>query len=426
MPADHPLRYELTNELHARPAMAVEPGTRIFHLALLSGENSGDQEYAALLSLCDRFGISRPPEQASHFTGDFPTFRLKWERHTEFTTYTVFAPVNEAADFTVPARELLPQDWIDALPGQTMVAVQLVVTKGDPLAPLASRYANSFATDALCGTVTCEDAAAVWCDFRLHSDGTSRILLTVSGTIDPRQCGRLVQRMIEIETYRTFAMLAFPAARAMAPAISDMERRLTQITATLHALSSGEGDRNLLGDLTTLAAELESLGAEHSYRLSAARAYSAIVDDRIFALREKRISSIRTFRGFMDRRLVPAMRTCDSISARLERLSERVGRAANLLRTRVDVELEEQNRDLLISMEQRARLQLRLQQTVEGLSVIAISYYAVGLLNIVWKSLAQWLPVKSGTATALTIPVVIFLVWMIIHRMKRRLGLSEK
>src|SRR3546814_8262212 len=91
----------------------------------------------------------------------------------------------------------------------------------------------------------------------------------------------------------------------------------------------------------------------------------------------------------MDRRLAPAMRTCESAAGRLETLASRVGRASNLLRTRVDIELEAQNRDVLMSMNRRARLQLRLQETVEGLSVVAISYYVVGLVGYAAKARSE-------------------------------------
>ena len=75
------------------------------------------------------------------------------------------------------------------------------------------------------------------------------------------------------------------------------------------------------------------------------------------------------------------MRTVASAEDRLRAMIERTRRAADLLRTRVDVERSAQNQALLERMDRRADLQLRLQHTVEGLSVVAISYYAVGLIG---------------------------------------------
>ena len=102
-------------------------------------------------------------------------------------------------------------------------------------------------------------------------------------------------------------------------------------------------------------------------------------------IREHGVEGWPTFQDFLARRMAPAMRTCAMLEERQAKLSEKLSRAANLLRTRVDVEIERQNRDLLSAMNDRARMQLRLQETVEGLSVAAISYYVVGLAAYVFK-----------------------------------------
>ena len=103
---------------------------------------------------------------------------------------------------------------------------------------------------------------------------------------------------------------------------------------------------------------------------------------------ERKVEGLPTWSSFLARRMAPAMRTCATTEERQTNLSEKLARAANLLRTRVDVELERQNRDLLKSMNERTRLQLRLQTTVEGLSVAAVSYYVVGLFGYLVKGAA--------------------------------------
>ena len=126
--------------------------------------------------------------------------------------------------------------------------------------------------------------------------------------------------------------------------------------------------------------------------------------DVLDELREERLEGFQTFKEFMERRLTPAMRTCDAVRDRLETLSRRVTRAGQLLRTRVDIQVEGQNRDLLASMDRRAKLQLRLQETVEGLSLAAITYYAVGLVKYAAEGLiaAGWsLPVDIITGVAI-------------------------
>ena len=423
-PADHPFRFDLTNELHARPSVPVEPGTRIVHLALLQGEDGRKRERAALTLLCDRFGLDHPPEHATHFILAAPTFTLKWERHTEFTSYTLFTRAGTDADFPPVDRLPLPEDWLARLPGQVICALTLMVVPAPAEKRLPEAWQPFLADGSLCGARVAEGAATIWTDFRLHEDGAARMLLLDHG-LEARQAGRLVLRLIEIETYRSLALLALPVARELAPTITDMERALADITAQLSAAEGVEDERRLLAQLTARASGLERLLAQSSYRFSAARAYHGIVEARIDALREERLPAIRTIDGFMDRRLGPAMRTCRTIETRMADLSRRLARAANLLRTRVEVAMEEQNRGLLASMERRARLQLRLQQTVEGLSVIAISYYAVGLVGYVAKAAESLLPLKPATVTGLAAPLVLGLVWLGLQRLKRRLHRDE-
>ncbi|MBE9554955.1 MAG: DUF3422 domain-containing protein, partial [Proteobacteria bacterium] len=168
------------------------------------------------------------------------------------------------------------------------------------------------------------------------------------------------------------------------------------------------------------------LASRNAYRFSAAAAYYALVETRVGELREERIEGLQTIDEFMDRRMLPAMRTCQSTATRQDRLAERVARATTLLRTRVDLAMEAQNRDLLRSMDRRARLQLRLQETVEGLSVAAISYYLVGLVGYAAKGVAAaGLPVPVELVTGLSIPVVVLIVWSALQRVRRRLARDD-
>jgi uncharacterized membrane-anchored protein len=218
------------------------------------------------------------------------------------------------------------------------------------------------------------------------------------------------------------ALLALPLARQAAPEIARIENGLASAMASMATTASSGDDHALLDRLTRIAADIESLSSASSYRFGAARAYHALIERRISELREERIEGLQTIAEFMDRRLRPAMHTCQSVAERQESLSQRVARASNLLRTRVDVALEGQNRDLLASMDRRAQLQLRLQQTVEGLSVVAISYYLLGLVAYAVKSAkGLHLPVDPDTVPGLALPLVLGLVWWGAHRFKKRL-----
>ncbi|MEM8813678.1 MAG: DUF3422 domain-containing protein, partial [Pseudomonadota bacterium] len=233
--------------------------------------------------------------------------------------------------------------------------------------------------------------------------------------------GALVRRLLEIETYRTLALLGLPQAQKVGPEIRQIEEQLGAISAELPAIRGMSANRDLLRTLSELAASVEAIAAVSAYRFGATRAYHEIVTRRLEAIEEEAEIGHSTLVMFLQRRLEPAMRTCQATEGRLETLSRRLSRAAELLRTRVDVELEEQNRDLLQSMNRRARLQLRLQQTVEGLSVAAVSYYVVGLVGYAAQGLnAAGLAIDYQIVTALSVPIVVGGIWFIVRRIRRK------
>jgi uncharacterized membrane-anchored protein len=103
-------------------------------------------------------------------------------------------------------------------------------------------------------------------------------------------------------------------------------------------------------------------------------------------------------------------------------LSQRVARTSALLRTRVDIATEQQNQQLLEKLTRGQELQLRLQSTVEGLSIAAISYYVVSLLGYALKAVKAWgLHVDVEVTTGLLIPLVLWGVWRTIRRIHERL-----
>lgn len=424
-PADHPFRVALTNEVHARPFAALRTPARVGHVAMLSGEGGFAADRAHLDALLDRFGRKRPAPDANHVFEDLGAFCLKWERHTEFCTWTVFVDGTAASPFAVPAIEALPADWVAGLPGSRLVAIHVAVERA--VAPSAvDDLARHFDPEFMAGSAVSGGGAEAWTDFRIHQDGFGRILVR-DRSLKPRQAGRLVQRLLEIETYRMMALLALPVAREVGPTIFAADRELVAITAAMHEFGGLGDERRLLGKLTGLAAEVERVTAQSSYRFGAARAYGALVERRIDELREQRIEGVQTIAEFMERRLAPALRTCTATAERLEAIAARLQRAGDLLRSRVDIALEAQNQALLASMDRRARIQLRLQATVEGLSVAAISYYVVGLIGYAAKALEKGgVPVHAELATGLAIPIVLAGVWALVRRVRRHIGESSE
>jgi uncharacterized membrane-anchored protein len=418
---EHPLRMSLVNETHARPFLALVAPIRASHLAMVSGESGAAADRAHLVALCERYGVGHPPEGANHFVAVFDGFTLKWERHTEFCTWTFLKSGGFVEPFAEPAIAAAPPEWVAAIPGERLVATHVATLERTQSAPAPDLLAKWLHVDFLAGSAVAGGAASVWTDFRIHADGFGRLVLH-DKALGERQAGRLVQRLLEIETYRTMALLALPVARATGPKIGHADRELLVVMDAMAGAGSIAEQRALLDRLTSVSAEIERATGAADYRFGAARAYGDLVDKRIAELREQRIEGLQTYREFMDRRFVPALRTCEATAERLAQMSRRLTRAGALLRTRVDIAVEAQNQDLLASMDRRAHLQLRLQETVEGLSVAAITYYLVGLCGYLFKALdAAGVHLDKDIATGVAIPIVACLVWYGLRRFRKSL-----
>jgi len=431
LPAEHPLRRSLADELHARPPAAVRVPAVISCLALTDAPAA-----AILAALSELAGTELAhADDVAHAVFDLPKARLKWERHGEFVSLTVVRPLDGA---TLASLDRFPSAFsafaagaLARLPGRLIAAADIVLLPAAK-APDDDELARWFDRNAVAGACVLDAAAWAFTDFILHGeeDGGARSRwLVLDAGMSAARTARLAQRLIEIEIYRMMALLAFPLARAAFPQLNAVENRLAEITSATAALH-GQGDataaqqeeRRLLDDLTRLAAEVERSVAATAFRFSAAQAYWDLVSARVNELREVRIGDRRTIREFLSRRLAPAMNSCAAAARRQEELSARIERASALLRTRVDVAREEQSQKLLAAMERRGKIALRLQQTVEGLSVVAITYYAAGLLGYLAKPLKSvWPQLNPDWLVAAAVPLLAFGVWRAVHRLRRDL-----
>jgi uncharacterized membrane-anchored protein len=416
---EHPLRAELTAEMNARPHAEIAAPAQISHIACVTGEGARDTDREHLIELCRAFKISAPAASASQFDADFGPFRLKWERHTEFSTYTL---IKEAA-FDQPFKGCpmgeVPSDWLDALPGKVLTALHIAIDTCDVPERAGAELSGLFDNNSIVGGTISDNRASIWTDYQLHTDGFLRFLIR-DCELSASSLGRYVKRLCEMETYRMMAMLALPPARAARPVIAGLEQDLSDILQTLAFSDGTDDEQRLLELLSKVAAETERTSASLNYRFSASRAYQGLVEQRADAMRAGRINGVQPFTDYVMTRFAPAMETRDNLTRRIETLSRRVARASDLLRTRVDVALEAQNRDLLQSMDRRAKLQLRLQQTVEGLSVVAISYYLLGLLGYIVKGVHDAGAIAfdvSVVQMVLMVPVI-GAVWWGVHRLR--------
>jgi uncharacterized membrane-anchored protein len=420
LPLDHPGRIVLNDELHARPPEALTPPCSISFLALAVDDAGKARAFEHLCELAARFNLAPPPAGANHFSASFGSFRLKWERHSEYVRYKFI--VQEEPSFAALAIHKLPQDWLLGLPGKTLVARNVAFVRAEAGAPDFDKISEQyFAGNAIAGAFVAGGNARAYTDFRIHPDGYGRLLVE-NLSLTPRQAGRTIQRMVEIDTYRMLALLALPLAQELAPVLAGCERELVQITSSMSTIGMAQ-EPALLERLMNLESVIEGYDSETHYRFSAAAAYYDLVKRRIGELREGRIEGLQTFQEFMERRLAPAMSTCVSTAERLNAISSRTGSVTRLLSTKVNIALEQQNQAVLASMNRRAELQLRLQQTVEGLSVAAITYYFAGLVGYLAKAAkAAGVHLDPDLVIGASIPVIAGAVAYGLHRLHASLA----
>ncbi len=425
--ADHPLRFQLANELHARPFPQLKAPCRAAYLAIKQPSNAAQRDRSAdrahLIALLDLFGAAHPAPDANHYSGALGNSYLKWEMHSEFVSYTLFADGVAEIPFDGSAFLQFPKKWLAEAPGVVLSSVLIRMESADfskvSTKEIDQKISPWFVQESMAAALVVGGEAVVASDFRIDPQGNVRFAIIANLGITPRRLGRIAQRLLEIETYKSASMLAFPMSRQVEGTLSRLEEELENV---FQRMSSDEAaDSDTLENLLRLSAEIENTASSTAFRFGAAQAYSKIVSQRIEVLREERFEGWQLLSEFMMRRYDPAMRTCISTQERLRDLSTRAERAANLLRTRVDVYTARQNNQVLARMDDRAELQLRLQETVEGLSVVAISYYAVSLLGYFLTPLAVPFGVEKYYIIAtITLPVVL-LVWWMAKRMRKKL-----
>lgn len=417
----------LHGEIHARPPARIDLPALVVLVTVLNEGVDRSAECDHLNRLPGQGGLAAADLQLNFMRLKLDGATLRWERHGEFTRYVLIQALPEhmladGADSALNSSLKVEPAWLAAIPGRTIAAIQLAMVTGDlsePQATLASAQ-QWFGGRTVVASLLGNGHSLALTDFHLQADGFERVLVIARPDTSRARAGRIAQRLLDLETYRLMSLRGLPAAKELAPVLAQSEAALADITARLESRTSSEDD--LLDTLIHVAAGVERATAQHAYRFSATQAYDALVRQRIVEMRELPVQGTQTIGEFMQRRLSPAIATVVAASQRLGSLSQRIERTSGLLRTRVDIATEKQNHQLLAKLTRGQELQLRLQATVEGLSIAAISYYVVSLLLYGAKSLkALGLPVQPEVAAGALIPVVLFGVWRLTRRIHARL-----
>jgi uncharacterized membrane-anchored protein len=458
----NPARMVAAAELHSRPFPVAAFPTRVINLVwqcTSEGQMSLEFSHDRLNALCNHFNVTGPARTAVFFQANFPGFVLLWERHREFVSYTFLreGPFDYVHPFE-SGTEILPPHWLGQFferdsqqPGQLLVAMQMAL---EPIRDdrttewsevcyylifgtiLRSHRLYHFQVERVfdnayvLGSDVAAGSASVFTDYRVAASGYSRVLIRQKAPMDRQRVGRMIKRLIDAEVYRVLALQALPVARRLSPTLTALSQRLQTTMQRLSDSSTTHDERAILEELSMMSTQLEDLSVGAAYRLSAAQAYAALVQEKFMFLKLTApldAPAVRhgdqSFSGFVSRRLNPSMRFCESVSKQTSDLCVTLQRATRLLQTRINVRQQETNAALLRSMNERAELQVRIQETVEGLSVVCISYYATGLVGYLFKGIhgLHALPLYPDTMTGLAAPLVVLAVWRSLQWTKRKI-----
>ncbi|CAM5789775.1 DUF3422 domain-containing protein [Castellaniella caeni] len=401
----HLQRNELHNELHARPSMYFDAPAQVFHLAFL---DEGDAAQTIVRTLCDRHVALADPALPQ---GEFPVgdAHLKWERHTEFLTLTLVSPGTPGTPW--PALPGVLAEVAEAHSRLLINADQICVESEASWRGTLDAYGFH---DPV-GSTLDDGKATVWSDLRLNGNGLNRILV-LNRQLDGRRLGRMVRRVLEVETYRLMASLTLPVARSLSAELRHYETELVALSDDNAQAEAGE-IRALLKRITRLSARVTQTRARTRLRFSATQAYAQLVFERIVELHESRTGDCQMLGTFIEQRFRPTVRYCDSTDQRLTRIGEAVAHLGNLLQARVQVEMEEQNSQILQSLSTRADTQIKIQKAVEGLSIIAISYYLFSLFKLLYQGiLTMGFELSARTALLGSMPLAAIIIGAIAYR----------
>lgn len=390
----HPLRRRAIAEMHLRPMPPLVAPCRMLQIVRIvdRAQHATEVDHAAL----DGQIVDL---DARHIAGtQSGGICYAWERHSEASTATVILPASLDSDSA--ARMLA---WLEGFPGEVMRATRIDVVADERDAERMIADAGFAADELVAGTL---EGASFWSDFKLHPQDDYGRIIIAAGDVHPNDLGRMVQQLQELGNYRNLALMGLAVARDEAPAIQAIEAGLVTVT---EAMRAGTNDHGNLDTLTSLAAETAALRAKTGYRLAATAAYGEIVDDRLKTLAPRPVRGAQSLSDFTERRLLPALRTCAAFKRRVDAAADGIEQATSMLRTRIDLTLEAQNTELLRSVDRSAARQLKLQRLVEGLSVIALAYYAIALLDklVSGAQAAGWMRWDAHIVTALAVPLAL-------------------
>lgn len=409
---EHPFRDAVLAELHARPVDLAEADIRVRRLILTVPTRSGAMRatIARYRQFAAANGYRLPPEGARQYSFETADRQVTWEFHTEFITITWQSALTDAVNW--------PDDiGLSMLDEAELVgAMRIDVVDAPELPP---RVFPGFSANSLCLVSIDYGTAQLATDFVPDRDKFIRFEFAAGG-LTPLRRAITLRRIIEVETYRTMALLALPLARETGPDLRAVETELTALVEGLSELTTTEDVQQRLHGLHDLSVRSGQISEKLGYRFAAAYAYGTILNSRLEKLREQTMGQGSSLSSFIGNRVDPALATCHAMDKRLAVLSDKLARAIEMLNVRISLDMQIQNKAVLETIAETAKSQFRLQHTVEGLSTIAITYYFLGILGYALEGPLAILGWNKTWAISIAAPVALIGVWFALRAIRKR------
>jgi uncharacterized membrane-anchored protein len=385
LPDDDALRSALHNEVLLRPPPRMGLPVQIACVVVRNAEVDIASECAHLAKLPGQKDLQPEQLAALHLRVQAGPCTLRWERHTEFTRYTLLRALPPSTLINdIPQQyvtQLLPEDnWLANVPGTALAAIHLIMLWGEPphAVTRATAYDHWFAEGAAVASLMGNPThACVVSDLAVQTDGFERLLVIATPGMSEPRAGRIAQRLLDLETYRVMAVQGLHAAQHLMPQVSLMESELAVVNGRLRNILVD--NQALLDQLIPISTQLERHIADHRARFDASRVYADVMAQRLIELREKAAPETRTLTDLLQRRIAPAMATMEATAQRMTDLSGRIGQTTTLLQTRIHAVTEAQNRQVIASLRDTKLVAQKLQRTIAGLAIAVSAYFLVSL-----------------------------------------------
>lgn len=355
---------------------------------------------------------------------------LRWEIHSEYYNYQFWylpADREKCLSFGELETEIptLPVCFL----GTKVTALDIIITD-DPAYSKPERIQELLGDTIYANRVMGTDIR-IMTNYRPDKRNRERYLVTTGNeAVLMDRIEQVVENIGQTENYYHLLLLPLPDYFTKLNTVGIIEKRVAErterITATMET-AAGEDMEVWLKDLTSELSQIHNLNERLRHRFSATFHYDKLYNRALDDWHAEPLEHYEPLRNVLNRKTEMITDDYHRLIQRVDASEKSIADLISVLRTRIDLILQRQNLEMLEGMHATAKHQVKLQETVEGLSIIVISYYLTGLAGYVFKAMEKAWGLNSSLATGIFVPIAIlfslFMTWKFKKAMEREKNL---